>query len=287
MEKKTQINGVALHYTLEGPQAAPVVTFCHSLAADSTLWALQRRALASTYRVLCFDWRGHGGSDSSPGPYTFEQLADDARALLAKLGIDRTHFVGMSMGGMVGQVLALRSPEILSSLTLCDTTAMMPKDRAASWDAKIAAASTDFESLVGPAVDVFLPKGFSESHPEVVEMVKTMFRRTSPEGYIACAHPIRDFNVIERLHEIRVPTLVVVGEQDMGTPVPASKAIAERIPGARLHVLANAAHLSNLAQPDEFNRVIGAFIAEVSEHALAGQLVAVQRDHPTNHVRPK
>src|SRR5919108_203298 len=113
------VNGLNVHYTLEGPAAAPVVTLSHSLATDLAMWDPQVPALTARYRVLRYDTRGHGGTDAPPGPYTLELLTEDIRALLQALGIVQTHFIGLSMGGMIGQMLALRYPLLLQSLMLC------------------------------------------------------------------------------------------------------------------------------------------------------------------------
>src|SRR5512138_3885282 len=125
---KISANGIQTNYTLEGPANAPVVTMSHSLATDLAMWDAQAKALAARYRVLRYDTRGHGGTDAPSGAYTLTQLADDARALLKALGIARTHWIGLSMGGMIGQTLALSSPETLQSLALCDTSSRIPPD---------------------------------------------------------------------------------------------------------------------------------------------------------------
>src|SRR6185436_18375617 len=112
---KVTVNGIAVNYTLDGPATAPVVTLSHSLATDLSMWEPQMKALTARYRVLRYDTRGHGGTDAPAGAYSLGQLADDARALLQALGIAKTHWVGLSMGGMIGQTLALASPELFLS----------------------------------------------------------------------------------------------------------------------------------------------------------------------------
>ena len=112
------VNGLNVHYTLEGPATAPVVTLSHSLATDLTMWDPQMSVLTSRYRVLRYDTRGHGGTEAPAGPYTLETLAEDAHGLLQALGISRTHFIGLSMGGMIGQLLALQYPQMLYSVVL-------------------------------------------------------------------------------------------------------------------------------------------------------------------------
>src|SRR2546422_549875 len=153
-------NGIRMHYALEGPAGAPVVTLSHSLAARLEMWEPQVKALAGRWRVLRYDTRGHGGSDAPAGPYTLDELAEDARALLGALGISTTHWVGLSMGGMIGQTLALEAPELFASLVLCDTTSRVPPEAKPQWEERIhgrhpgngAAGGADARALVHPAV---------------------------------------------------------------------------------------------------------------------------------------
>src|SRR5215813_8816576 len=137
---KITANGININYILEGPASGPIVTMSHSLATDLTMWDPQVPELRSHYRVLRYDTRGHGGTDAPPGPYALEQLTDDAGALLQALGITRTHFIGLSMGGMIGQLLALQHPELLQSLTLCDTMSRVPMEAKATWDERVQTA---------------------------------------------------------------------------------------------------------------------------------------------------
>src|SRR5213594_4833158 len=131
---KITANGISMNYTLDGPTGAPVVTLSHSLATTLAMWEPQLKALTARWRVLNYDTRGHGGTDAPRGAYTLDQLAADAQALLRALGIARTHWVGLSMGGMIGQALALKSPDVLLSLSLCDTSSRIPADAKPLWD---------------------------------------------------------------------------------------------------------------------------------------------------------
>jgi len=182
---RTTANGIDIHYELAGPEGAPVVTLSHSIATDSRMWASQVETLASRFRVLCFDTRGHGRTDAPPGAYSLGRLAEDANALLAALGIERTHFVGLSMGGMIGQVLALTHPERLRSLALCDTSARMPPEMGPIWDERIATALTSgMEALVEPTIGRWFTPGFIEARSEVVDSVREMIRATDVQGYV-------------------------------------------------------------------------------------------------------
>lgn len=257
-------NGISINYTLEGPASAPVVTLSHSLATNLSMWDPQIPALASRYRVLRYDTRGHGGTDAPEGAYSLDQLAEDARALLRALGIGRTHFVGLSMGGFIGQILALKYSQMLQSLVLCDTTSRVPADAKPMWDERMRVAqSQGMEPHVEPTIGRWFTAPFREQRPDVVNPVRAMIRATQPAGYIGCCHAIATLDLTDRLQAISVPTLVIVGEEDPGTPVAASRTIHERIKGSELVILKSASHLSNVEQPEAFNQAVTGFLAKV------------------------
>ncbi len=258
---KITANGISINYQLEGPAAGPVVTLSHSLATNLSMWDPQVPALASRYRVLRYDTRGHGGTDAPAGPYALEQLAEDARALLHALGIARTHFIGLSMGGFIGQILALTHPEMLQGLVLCDTTSRVPPEARPMWDERIRVAQTQgMEPHVEPTIDRWFTAPFREQRADVVNPVRAIIRGTHPQGYIGCCHAIAALDLTDRLSAITVPTLIIVGEDDPATPVAASRTIHERIQGSELVILKSASHLSNLEQAEAFNRAITTFL---------------------------
>jgi 3-oxoadipate enol-lactonase len=260
---KATANGIGVSYTLDGPAGAPVVTLSHSLATTSAMWEPQVRALTTRYRVLRYDTRGHGGTDAPAGAYTLDQLAEDARQLLAALRVGRTHWVGLSMGGMIGQALALKAPELFASLVLCDTMSRVPAEARPLWAERIATAETKgMEPLVEGTIGRWFTQPFREARRDVVDTVRAMIRATPPRGYVGCCHAISQLDLTDRLSAIRIPTLVIVGEEDQGTPVAASRTIQERIKGAELVVLKSAAHLSNLEQPEAFTRALTGFLAK-------------------------
>jgi len=260
-------NGIVTHYELEGPPDAPVVTFSHSLAASLEMWEPQVAVLAEHYRILRYDTRGHGGSEVPPGPYTLEMLADDVLGLLAALGVKRTHFVGLSMGGMVGQAVAFKRPAALASLVLADTACRMPPESAPLWDARIAMAQNQgMAALAEGTIERWFTRPFIERAPHVVDRVRMLIRATPPEGFAGCSHAIRALDYADRLREIRMPTLIIVGQEDMGTPVAASELMHAAIAGSKLVVLPSAAHLSNVEQAENFNRTLLGFLAQVDSH---------------------
>ena len=262
---KIRVNDIDVNYVLEGPAGAPTITLSHSLATDLSMWDPQAKALASRYRVLRYDTRGHGGTDAPAGAYSLSQLADDARGLLKALGIARTHWVGLSMGGMIGQTLALSTPETLQSLSLCDTSSRIPTEAQPLWDERIAVAEAKgMDPHIEPTVARWFTPKFVEARPDVVNPVRDMIRRTSARGYAGCCHAIRALDLTDRLSVITLPTLIIVGAQDVGTPVAASKAIQERIKGSELVILDPASHLSNLEQPEAFTQALQKFLARVA-----------------------
>jgi 3-oxoadipate enol-lactonase len=262
---KILANGINVNYTLDGPAGAPVVTLSHSLAANTTMWEPQLKALTSRYRVLNYDTRGHGGTDVPAGPYTLDLLADDARALLRALGIPRTHWIGLSMGGMIGQTLALGSPELFLSLGLCDTSSRIPAEARPTWQERIKTAeSQGMDPIVEPTIGRWFTAPFREQHKDVVDSVRAMIRSTNPKGYAGCCAAISALDLTDRLPAIKLPTLIVVGEDDLGTPVAASQAIQSKIAGSQLEIIKSAAHLSNLEQPEVFTRAITSFLARLS-----------------------
>lgn len=258
------MSDIDLSYDLSGPETGPQLTFSHSLFADRSMWDPQMEVLGD-YRILRFDTRGHGGSASTPGEYDFEMLADDARRLLDRLEINKTHFVGLSMGGMIGQALAIYYPERIQSLVLCDTRGHTPEGRRAGRAERIATVQREgIEPTVERCITGWFSLRFAAENPGLMDQVRDMIRRTSVDGLIGCTHAIDIHNYSPRLHEIAAPTLIIVGEDDQGTPVSEAKAMHERIPGSELVVLPEARHLSNMERPREFNDALVSFL---SRHA--------------------
>jgi len=262
---KTTVNGISVNYTLEGPANAPVVTMSHSLATDLSMWDPTVPALTGRFRVLRYETRGHGQTEAPKGAYTLDQLADDARALLKSLGIDRTHWVGLSMGGMIGQTLALKAPEIFASLSLCDTSSRIPAEAKTQWADRIKTAETQgMEPLVEPTLARWFTEPFRKSRKDVIDRVATMIRTTPPAGYAGCCAAISALDLTDKIGAIKIPTIAIVGEDDPGTPVAAHKVINERIAGSRLEILKSAAHLSNMEQPEAFNKALTGFLTSVA-----------------------
>ncbi len=260
---KIRANGVETHYELTGPKDAPVVTLSNSLMSNLSMWDRQMAALKG-YRVLRYDTRGHGGSEAVAGAYSFGMLADDVCGLLDALEIETTHFVGLSMGGMTGQGLAIHHPDRLNSLALCDTRGHSPELRKGQRDARIQVIEEHgVEPLVESALERWFSDGFRAANPDIMDGIRAMIRSTSPEGVIGSSHALNAHNYTPRLHEISAPTVIIVGEDDQGTPVSESEAMHERIAGSTLHVLPVARHLSNIECADAFNTILIDFLESV------------------------
>ena len=254
------VNGTRLNYRLEGNGQGPVVMLSNSLAADLTMWRPQMDALTGAgYRVLRYDGRGHGQSDVPAGPYSMETLASDAVGLLDALGFDAVHFCGLSMGGMVGQVLGAHHSERLLSLSLCSTAAHLPARDV--WDERIhTVRGRGMGAVVDATIDRWITAaGRERLEPEVNE-IRRMILTTPVEGFCACCEAIRDMDLRDSLGAVSVPTLVVVGEEDPGTPVSAAELIHQGIASSELQVVPDAAHFLQVEQAEIFTRTLLEFI---------------------------
>ena len=256
---KIQANGIQLYYELAGPARAPVVMLSNSLGTRLEMWDPQLPALAERYRVLRYDSRGHGRSDAPPGPYTIDMLAEDALGLLDALDIERAHFCGLSKGGMVGQVLGARHGARLITLALCSTAAHMPAREL--WDERIRIATGQgMAALADAVVERWFTEAFRREPSIAVDRVRQMIIETPPHGYAACCAAIRDMDLRELIAAIRLPTLVIVGEKDPATPPERAEEIQDRIPGAQLEVIPDAAHLVNIEQDVAFDAVLASLL---------------------------
>lgn len=257
------VNGLRIHHRLEGAPGAPVLVLSSSLGTDLGLWDGQVPALASRYRVLRYDMRGHGASQAPPGPYSVAALARDVLGLLDALGVVRALFCGISLGGMVGQWLGMNAPERVAALVLANTSARLGPPEA--WDARIAAVRAGgMESVAGAVLARWFTPGFRDRRPDEVDRVRRMLLATPPEGYAAACAAVRDMDHRASVGRIGAPTLVVSGAADPSTPPAEGRFLAERIPGAR-HVELDAAHLSNVEAPQAF---LDAVLPFLEEHAL-------------------
>lgn len=260
---KIKANGIQINYEISGKEGAPVLVLSHSLGSSMAMWYPQVELLEAQFQMLRYDIRGHGGSDAPEGAYTLDQLGDDVVGLLDVLGIHVVHWVGLSMGGMIGQNLALYHTDRVRSIALCDTAAILPDDAQPIWQERIDTARKDgMEALVQGTLERWFTPAYLSKNPPGVERIRGQFLATSVTGYIGCSEAIRGLDYLERLSEIKIPALIIVGEDDPGTPVSAAEAIHQRIPDSRLVILPSAAHLSNVEQSNAFNSALMGFLQE-------------------------
>ena len=253
------LKGRCVYYDLTGPEAGPVVCFTHSLASDSGMWAEQLPPLlAAGFRVLRLDMRGHGGSETVAGHYTMSALAGDVAAAIDALGLDRVHYVGLSIGGMIGQGFALEHAAKLRSLMLCDTLPSTLPDAKAAWAPRIEAVTkaNSLAPIADATMDRWFTGAFKPRNPQRWQQIRDTVAETSPSGFLGCAAAILDFDWVLGLRSLKVPTLVVCGGEDPGTPPAQNRRIAELVPGARYEEIANARHFPNVERAEAFNEIL-------------------------------
>lgn len=250
----------AIHYTIDGTRG-PWLLLSHSLGCDVSMWDAQVAALAGRYRVLRYDTRGHGCSGAGQAPYTLDQLADDAAQLMDHLGIVAVTWIGFSMGGMIGQTFALKYPQRVQALVLADTTSQHDATPQSVWDERIRVARAHgIAPLVDPAIGRWFTVGFREAEPAAVADVARVIASTSIEGWTGACAAIASVHTTDDLPRIGCPALVIVGEHDIGTPLAASLEMHRNLPQSTLIVIADAAHMTCIEQPERFNRSLRMFL---------------------------
>jgi 3-oxoadipate enol-lactonase len=258
------VNGVQLHYRLDGPQGAPVVALVNSLGTDLTMWEPQVAALTHRHRVLRHDTRGHGKSAAPPGPYTIDMLADDVFGLVSHAGATRFYVVGISLGGLEALALGLRRPPGLAGIAICDSRIDVPSESAKAMDDRIKLAH---QRGMAPIADAMIERWFTPStlaaKPPYLETVRKMLRATSVEGFVGCIEAIKHSGLSDRVAALHVPTLFLAGDQDAALPVDLMRQVQSQVPGAHGAVIPGAGHLSNLEQPAAFTEALLAFLEQV------------------------
>ena len=261
---KAIINGIVLNYDVSGPETAPAVVLHHPLATHLGTWDALTATLNKTYRVIRFDARGHGASAAPPGAYNFETLAADVIALMDYVGAKKAHFLGLSMGGMVGQYLGLLHPARFHSLTLVSTTSATPAVGQALWDERIKnSIDLGMASVVDGAMQRWVAPTVISGNPGLVQRLKTMITDTPAPGYAGWCGAIRHLNVTAKLAVIKLPTLVVVGALDPATPPAAAEVIHSHITGSKLVVMPGVSHMLQEEDPHAFAAHVVPFLASV------------------------
>jgi 3-oxoadipate enol-lactonase len=254
-----KIDNRVVHYDLVGDEGAPVVVMTHCLHSDSGIWAEQVPALlANKYRVLRLDMRGHGGSAPGPDDCAMADYSDDVAKVLDVLGIDKVHYIGLSIGGMYGQTLALDHPQRLLSLMLCSTSPNAVPGGEGMWLERFNAVrkAGSVEPVADASMERWFTPAFKTRRPARWKEVRDAISNTSIPGYITAAKAVMNFDVIAQLPRITTPAIVLCGDSDPGTPPAGNKLIAEKIPGARYYELKDARHCQNVEWQEQFNRIM-------------------------------
>ena len=254
---KAKVNGTELYYEITGKEGAPWLVLSHSLACTARMWDPQVAAFKDRYCILNYDMRGHGKSAAPAGPYTLDMLADDVLGLMKHLGIERATFMGLSIGGMIGQTLALREPKRFDKMVLADTGHTQPPEALKQWEERIRIAQTQgMKALVPSTMERWFTPAFRESPP--AKAIARLIENTPVAGYVGCGQAIMKLNTTARLKDIRLPVLAIAGEADPAAA--GTKYGGENIPGAKLVMLKQAAHIANIEQPEKFNQALRDFL---------------------------
>jgi 3-oxoadipate enol-lactonase len=246
---------VALHHTIDGRDGAPILVLGASLGTTGALWQPQLPALAERFRVVRYDHRGHGHSPAPAGPYRIDDLGGDVLTLLDTLGADRVHLAGISIGGAVASWLAATAPHRIDRLALLATS---PRFGTPSlWTERAGAVRAGgMPAIADQVVGRWFTPAFATRHAAVVAWVRQQLVTTPVEPYASCCAALADLDLTPLLGSIEAPTLVLAGADDPVSPPAHARSIAASIPGARVEVVPDAAHLLNIEQPDRVSRAL-------------------------------
>lgn len=251
------VNDIDICYRFDGKDDGPVLMMAHAMGTSHQLWDWQVPALADRYRLLRYDWRGHGATSAPAGPYTLKQFLEDAVGLMDALQLERVHWVGISTGGMIGQGLGIHYGDRLQSLTLCNTTsASTPWYRDWVKERQAVVREHGMEPVWDMTKRLWFTDQFAAAENSDYHAVRNVFIDTPVIGYLGGTSAVADLAYYDHLHLIKVPTQIIAAGDDPATPVEHSKAIAERVNHATLNILEGQRHFSNVEVPDDFNRVL-------------------------------
>jgi len=251
-------DGCTIHVEIDGPESAPVLMLSNSLGTNLHMWDDQVGPFTRHFRLVRYDRRGHGGSSVPKGPYSMERLGRDVVAVLDALGIDKINWCGLSMGGMVGQWLGAHAARRVHKLILTNTGSYYPDKQA--WADRIAAARTNgMKAMAGPMMERWFTKDFRERSPAAVERIKGMFEKTELDGFLGCCAAVRDMDHRPLLPNVKPPTLVIAGRNDVATPPAMNEFIKNEIPGAQYKLL-DAPHIANVERAQDYTDTVLEFL---------------------------
>lgn len=255
---RVTVGDIGIAYRWDGAADGPVVMMAHAMGTSHRLWDHQVPALADRYRLLRYDWRGHGDTDAPPGPYTLAGFVRDAAGLMDALGLARVHWVGISTGGMIGQGLGIHHPERIASLTLCNTTSWStPWYRGWVRERQAVVRAGGMAPVWEMTRRLWFTDACVDAEGPDYHAVRDVFVKTSPAGYLGGTSAVADLAYRESLHRIRAPTRIIAAGDDPVTPLVRAEEIRDRIDGSELRVVERRRHFSNVEAPEEFNALLG------------------------------
>ena len=261
---KATVNGVEINYEVSGNPDKPWLTFSNSLATNLHMWDEQARVLADDFHILRYDKRGHGDSEPVGGAYSFDDLIADIVGLWDHLGIEQTHFVGLSIGGMTVQGIMLKHPERLKAVVVANSMGKVAPEFVGAWQDRIDLShEKGMDPLIQPTMERWFTEGFRNQGTPEAQAIADMIATTSVNGYAGCAAAIQNLNYLDSLGQISgIPVLFIAGAQDAGTPPAGMEAMHANMPGSEYVLLDPAAHISNVERPDAFNEALTGFLAK-------------------------
>lgn len=266
------MNMPLLHFSDVGPKSGPTVVLLHSLATNSALWAHQASVWSANFRIICVDLPGHGKSAVAPTALSLADMARGVVAVLDHLQIAKAAFVGLSLGGMVAQAIALGHAQKVGALVIAHAGARTDATVREIWEQRIQQfESGGLSTLSLSTLERWFPRSFFESCPMTMDWVAQMIEETDPRGYVMAIRAIQDLDHLDHLQSITAPTLVVAGSADAAVPPAVASMVAKHIPNATLHLLEDAGHIGNVQEPTQFTEKVGQFLK--SALALDGKQV--------------
>lgn len=257
-------DGRHIQYEIAG-QGDEAVVFIHALGATAEMWKPQVEAFSRRFLVITYDAGGHYRETDGSTRLTLQDRVADLTAVLDAVGVTSSHVVGLSMGGMIAQLLALTHPERVKSLVLASTTAGYPEDGRLQLEQRADLVEVNgTEPILDPTMERWFTVPFRERHPEVVTWIRDMLGSADGRAYAAAARAVAATNTLNQLDQIRTPTLILSGEDDPSIPPETAQALESRIQGARRRLLSGVAHLCNVEDSETFNGEVLTFLAEVT-----------------------
>jgi len=258
---KVTANGVSFNCEIDGPEGAPWITFSNSLCTNVTMWDDQVAALKDDYRMLRYDKRGHGGTEAVEGPYDWDMLVADVVAIWDALDIAKSHFVGLSMGGMTAFGLAQDYADRLDRVVASNTRADAPPEFRDAWDGRIETVEQNgMGPLANPTVERWCSDEFLASGSPKLDKMRAMVAGTSPTGFIGCARALQGLDYHRRIGEIDARAPFIAGAEDVATPADNMRLMHEALSGSGFVEIASAGHLSNMEQPAAYTETLRKFL---------------------------